>query len=112
MEKLQDHLEVEKDRMSQCKLDLMNVESFHETQYNKDTHVDLAMDMWITHNKTKVAYSTKHFSYHPSTTPMPRYDKFKCLLSYYGYTNETCWYDTKNNYAEAGYSGALGKKKL
>ena len=62
-----------------------------DPQYTKDTHVDLAMDMWITHNKSRVAYSTKKYTY--PTTPAPRvYEQAECLITYYGYTNATCWY--------------------
>ena len=53
--------------------------------------MDLAMDMWITHNKSRVAYSTKKYTY--PTTPAPRvYEQAECLITYYGYTNATCWY--------------------
>ncbi len=58
VEKLQDHVENVKDQLAQCKLDLLNANNYVEEQYTKDTHVDLAMDMWITHNKSKVSYST------------------------------------------------------
>ncbi len=33
-----------------------------DEQYTKDTHVDLAMDMWITHNKSKLTYSTSGYA--------------------------------------------------
>ncbi len=29
-------------------------------------------------------------------------------MTYYGYTNETCWYETRGDEKEAGYSGTLG----
>lgn len=61
-----------------------------ETQYKKDTHVDLSMDMWIVHNKSKVEYSTYAYTY-PTTYAPVKYEQAKCLISYYGYTNETCW---------------------
>ena len=49
------------------------------------------MDMWITHNKSKVSYSTHKYLY--PTTVAPRvYEQAECLITYYGYTNETCWY--------------------
>ncbi len=42
------------------------------------------------------------------TTPLPPYlerKSAKCLVTYYGYTNETCWYETRGDHKEAGYSG-------
>ena len=49
------------------------------------------MDMWITHNKSKVEYSTYAYTY-PTTYAPVKYEQAKCLITYYGYTNETCWY--------------------
>ncbi len=51
---------------------------------------------------------------HPyPTTPYPLLPdgpgrSARCLVTYYGYTNETCWYETRGDEKEAGYSGALG----
>ena len=33
----------------------------------------------------------------------------KCLISYYGITNETCWYPSKIESAEADYGDTLGE---
>ena len=32
----------------------------------------------------------------------------KCLVSYYGVTNETCWYETDGERSEDNYVDALG----
>ena len=34
----------------------------------------------------------------------------KCLISYYGITNETCWYPSKIESAEADVQDTLGNK--
>lgn len=107
IDKLQDKVEVIRDNLAQCKLDLLNAHNYVETQYNKDTHVDLAMDMWITHNKTKQLVTRKYITY-PPTRPAPYHYKAKCLITYYGYTNETCWYQTKGERIEYGHADRLG----
>jgi len=48
----------------QCKVDILNAKNVKAPSYDKDTHVNLDMQMWITHNQTKVEYST----YAPTTT--------------------------------------------
>jgi len=111
-EKLTDRLEKVRDDSAQCKLDLMSARSVEEEQYNKDTHVDLAMDMWIVHNKSKVVYATTtQFAY--PTTPHPVLQPHsKCLITYYGRTNETCWYETGDEGGEAAAAAALGQHHL
>ncbi len=42
--------------LQKCKIDLMNAKNRKPATYNKDTHVNLDMQMWITHNQTKDAY--------------------------------------------------------
>lgn len=42
----------------QCRLDILNAKNVRPPSYDKDTHVNLDMQMWITHNQTKVEYST------------------------------------------------------
>ena len=74
----------------QEKIDLMNAKNLQDEQYGKDTHMDLDMDMWITHNRTKVYYSTYKYTY-PTTYYPIKYKQGKCLISYYGVTNTTCW---------------------
>ena len=76
----------------QEKIDLMNAKNLQDEQFGKDTHMDLDMDMWITHNRTKVYYSTYKYTY-PTTYYPIKYKQGKCLISYYGVTNTTCWWD-------------------
>ena len=47
----------------QCRIDILNAKNSRPAKYDKDTHVNLDMQMWITHNQTEVEYST----YAPST---------------------------------------------
>merc|ERR1719290_468006 len=78
---------------------------------NKDTHVDLSMQMFIVHNKTSLYKPTYAPVYYH--TEAPYYKKknepqAKCLISYYGVTNETCWYETEGERSEDSYVDALG----
>ena len=36
----------------------------------------------------------------------------KCLISYYGVTNETCWYETEGERSEDSYVDALGHHEV
>ena len=74
----------------QAKIDLMNAKNLQDENVGKDTHMDLDLDMWITHNRTKVFYTTYKYTY-PTTAYPIKQKQAKCLISYYGYTNETCW---------------------
>ena len=77
---------------------------------SKDTHVDLSMEMYIVHNKTTLYKPTYAPVYY--TTEKPYYQEkehqAKCLVSYYGVTNETCWYETDGERSEDNYVDALG----
>ena len=55
MEKLRDKAEAVADHVADCKLELIGAK-FHdeaEARNFKDTHVDLSMEMWILHNKSR-----------------------------------------------------------
>ena len=91
LEKLADKLEFYKDDLDQCKIDLIAAKQFKDDSSYKDTHLDLGMEMWITHNKSEVEYSTVKYTMATSYYE-PKKEKAKCLISYYGITNETCWY--------------------
>ena len=77
---------------------------------SKDTHVDLSMEMYIVHNKTtlyKPTYSPIYYTTEQTYTKAQEYQA-KCLISYYGYTNETCWYESEGERSEDNYVDALG----
>ena len=63
-------------------MDLLNVNSYVEDKYTKDTHVDLAMDMWITHNKTKLNVAAGGCRYPTTDIPYSVLEKrsAKCLV--------------------------------
>ena len=55
MEKLRDKAEAVADHVADCKLELIGAK-FHdeaEARNYKDTHVDLSMEMWILHNRSR-----------------------------------------------------------
>ena len=46
----------------------------------------------------------------------PKYEfkneKSKCLISYYGATNETCWYKSNTESIEADFQDTLGEHQV
>ena len=55
VEKLRDKAEVVNDHVADCKLELIGAKFHDEAKARnyKDTHVDLSMEMWILHNKSR-----------------------------------------------------------
>lgn len=45
-----------KEGIQHCRIDYMNAKNRKPPTYNKDTHVNLDMQMWVTHNQTKEEY--------------------------------------------------------
>ena len=68
------------------------------------------MEMWITHNRSNVEYSTVKYSVSPEYYKPVAKKMSKCLISYYGITNETCWYPSKIESAEADVQDTLGEQ--
>ena len=66
------------------------------------------MEMWITHNRSQVEYSTIKYTV-PTTYYAAPQQVAKCLISYYGHTNETCWYPSKTESGEADFEDTLGQ---
>ena len=66
--------------------------------------------MFITHNKTNLYKPTYAPIYYSTEKPYyaEHVDQGKCLISYYGVTNETCWYETEGERSEDSYVDALG----
>ena len=57
-----------KNAYRQCRLDILNARNMKHPSYDRDTHVNLDMQMWITHNQTKIEYSTEEPSTYTTTT--------------------------------------------
>merc|ERR1712174_162718 len=76
----------------------------------KDTKMDLSMDMLIVHNRSDNKVEPE------KTTLRPKYEfkneKSKCLISYYGATNETCWYKSNTESIEADFQDTLGEHQI
>merc|ERR1711915_680697 len=90
LEKLQDQLQDVRDSVAEARIKLLakNFKYDNDELETKDTHVDLSMEMFITHNKTtlykptyKPFYYTTEGSYKKEKEPQG-----KCLISYYGVT--------------------------
>merc|ERR1719430_3011715 len=113
LEHQQDKLQTLKDSLADCRLANLAKQvpagSLDEIN-SKDTHVNLKMEMFIVHNRTnlykpklKTIYFTTKKPYTTKAPPQP-----KCLISYYGVTNETCWYESEGEKSEDSYVDALG----
>lgn len=76
--------------------------------------MDLSMEMWIIHNKTKDygLETTIQYTYPTEAPEAEKKEYAKCLISYYGITNETCWYDSNSESVEAEEHDTLGKHKI
>jgi len=111
LEKLQDQLQDVRDTLAELRIKLLAKKfKYSNDEYEtKDTHVDLSMEMFIVHNKTSYKPTYKPF-YYTTVKYEPYYEDQKpiCLISYYGVTNETCWYETDGEKSEDVYVDALG----
>jgi len=112
LDKLRDKLEVIRDDLAECKIKQLAKQVYIDNnEYeNKDTHVDLSMEMFITHNKSTLYKPTIKPIYYSTEKYKAEYvpDSPKCLISYYGVTNETCWYESEGERSEIPYVKALG----
>jgi len=80
-EKLHDKLEIIVDDVATCKLDLLNAEVVSKPDHGRDTKMDLSMEMWIIHNKTKEALETTvEYTY---ATEAPEAKKRICQMPYF-----------------------------
>merc|ERR1719342_739613 len=102
-EKLQDKLEMINDEVAECKIDLINRKNLDMNF--KDTKMDLSMDMWIIHNRTDFKNELEK----PAYQPVYEVKKPKCLISYYGVTNESCYYQSDTESGEADFQDTLGE---
>jgi len=116
LDRLNEYLERLKDDLAEQRiLNLKN--SFPDDQEEveaKDTHVDLNMEMFIVHNKTSLYKPTYKPVYYNYSKPYYAAEEpqGKCLISYYGVTNETCWYETEGERSEDSYVDALGHHEV
>merc|ERR1712234_58484 len=112
LEKLQDQLQDVRDSVAEARIKLLakNFKYDNDELETKDTHVDLSMEMFITHNKTTLYKPTYKPFYYTTEKYYEEEEnlKPKCLISYYGVTNETCWYETDGEKSEDVYVDALG----
>jgi len=102
-QQLLDKLEFIQDSVAECKIDLLNKKNL-ALNY-KDTKMDMSMDMWIIHNRSDITQPPEE-----ATTYKPYEEqKHKCLISYYGVTNESCYYQSNSESGEADFQDTLGE---
>merc|ERR1712215_19700 len=112
LERKMEYLERMKDKLAEQRIENLkkSIPDEQSEQESKDTHVNLSMEMFITHNKTTL-YKPTYLPIYYSTEGSYKKEKEpqgKCLISYYGVTNETCWYETEGEKSEDAYVDALG----
>lgn len=81
-------IKTNKKELEHCRIDILNAKNRPSPQLMRDTHVNLDMKMWITHNETAETYAptTKGPEYKP-TYPTQR-------IYYEPYTTKTTYYPT------------------
>ena len=79
-----------KKELEHCRIDILNAKNKKTPKYLRDTHVNLDMKMWITHNETEeknYAPATYKPVYKPPVYPTQR-------IYYEPYTTSTTYYTT------------------
>ena len=69
-----------KKALTKCRVEVVNAKSYQPPGFNKDTHVNLDMQMWITHNQTRekakyiplIQYNESPPQRQPNDTPYKR----------------------------------------
>jgi predicted nucleic acid-binding Zn-ribbon protein len=88
--KATEDIKTNKDELAHCRIDILNAKNKHSPKYLRDTHVNLDMQMWITHNETKEQNyypGTYKPEYKPPVYPTQR-------IYYEPYTTKTTYYPT------------------
>jgi len=90
VEKTAEEIKTNKKELEHCRIDILNAKNKHTPKFNRDTHVNLDMQMWITHNETEeknYAPATYKPEYKPPQYPTQR-------IYYEPYTTTTKYYTT------------------
>ena len=76
--------------LEHCRIDILNAKNKRNPKYLRDTHVNLDMKMWITHNETEEK------NYYPATyKPVYKPPQYPTQKIYYEpYTTTTTYYPT------------------
>lgn len=85
-----DDIKKNKDELAHCRIDILNAKNKKTPKFLRDTHVNLDMQMWITHNETKDEYyapGTYKPEYKPPVYPTQR-------IFYEPHTTKTTYYPT------------------
>jgi len=110
LEGLTETLQGLRDKLAESKLEILSkkLEAQQPEDEDGDTHVDLSMEMFITHNKSAPT-PPEPIYFATEGPPVEEVEEIgTCLISYYGATNETCWYETEGEQSEDEYVDALG----
>ena len=98
--KAAEDIKTNKDDLAHCRIDILNAKNKHSPKYLRDTHVNLDMQMWITHNETKEQNyypGTYKPAYKPPVYPTQR-------IYYEPYTTKTTYYPTTQTYKTTPYT--------
>ena len=90
VEKTAGAIKTNKKELEHCRIDILNAKNKRSPKFLRDTHVNLDMQMWITHNETEeknYAPATYKPEYKPPQYPTQR-------IYYEPYTTKTTYYPT------------------
>lgn len=90
VEKTAEAIKTNKKELEHCRIDILNAKNKRSPKFLRDTHVNLDMQMWITHNETEeknYAPATYKPEYKPPQYPTQR-------IYYEPYTTKTTYYPT------------------
>lgn len=90
VEKTAEAIKTNKKELEHCRIDILNAKNKKTPKFLRDTHVNLDMQMWITHNETEeknYAPATYKPEYKPPVYPTQR-------IYYEPYTTKTTYYPT------------------
>ncbi len=73
--KMKQEIKDTKDATQRCRIDVMNAKNRKPPTYNKDTHVNLDMQMWVTHNQTREEYDQEVENKYKVRSPINEKDK-------------------------------------
>jgi len=99
VDKTAEAIKTNKKELEHCRIDILNAKNKKTPKFLRDTHVNLDMKMWITHNETEeknYAAATYKPEYKPPVYPTQR-------IYYEPYTTKTTYYPQTTKYYTTPY---------
>lgn len=98
VEKTADAIKTNRKELDHCRIDILNAKNKKAPKFMRDTHVNLDMQMFITHNETEEKFAPATFKpeYKAPVYPTQR-------IYYEPYTTKTTYYPTTTKYYTTPY---------